>query len=94
MLKKCGKFMAGWRDSNGKRHRAAFPTEAEARAHQAASNPQKQPVPSRERLRSTSKRTRRTRTPLRHSGPSSKNTAAKRRARSRRRTSKPSLRTG
>jgi len=35
MLKRCGKFMADWRDANGRRHRAAFPTEAEALAHQA-----------------------------------------------------------
>jgi hypothetical protein len=34
MLEKCGKFMADWRDSNGVRHRAAFPTKAEAVAHQ------------------------------------------------------------
>jgi len=35
MLKKFGKFYADWRDANGRRHRAAFPTEAEALAHQA-----------------------------------------------------------
>jgi integrase len=34
MQKKCGKWMADWRDSNGVRHRAAFPTRAEAVAHQ------------------------------------------------------------
>ena len=34
MLKKCGKYMADWRDSKGVRHRAAFPTAAEAEAHQ------------------------------------------------------------
>ncbi len=34
MLKKSGKFYADWRDANGRRHRAAFPTEAEALAHQ------------------------------------------------------------
>jgi hypothetical protein len=76
MLKKSGKFMADWRDSNGKRHRAAFPTKAEALAHQqrmrATRNPKKQPGLSRERLLSTSKRTPKTRTRQRHSGPSSK----------------------
>jgi phosphoribosylaminoimidazole carboxylase PurE protein len=35
MLKKSGKYYADWRDANGRRHRAAFPTEAEALAHQA-----------------------------------------------------------
>lgn len=35
MLKKSGKYYADWRDTNGRRHRAAFPTEAEALAHQA-----------------------------------------------------------
>ena len=35
MQQRCGKFMADWRDSQGRRRRAAFPTEAEALAHQA-----------------------------------------------------------
>jgi hypothetical protein len=43
MQKKCGKWMADWRDTNGVRHRAAFPTKAEAQAHQqrmkSAANP-------------------------------------------------------
>ena len=30
MLKKCGKFMADWRDATGRRHRAAFPTKKQA----------------------------------------------------------------
>lgn len=33
MQKRCGKFMADWRDAKGIRHRKAFPTAAEAIAH-------------------------------------------------------------
>jgi len=35
MQQKSGKYYADWRDSNGRRRRAAFPTETEALAHQA-----------------------------------------------------------
>ncbi len=34
MLTKHGKFYADWRDTQGKRHRAAFPTRREAEEHQ------------------------------------------------------------
>ncbi len=33
MLKKCGKFMADWRDASGTRHRKAFDTLKEAIDH-------------------------------------------------------------
>lgn len=62
MLSKHGKFYADWYDSQGRRHRAAFPTRREAEQHQARmrgaiANPKQLPVgPSRERQRSTSKR--------------------------------------
>jgi hypothetical protein len=32
---KAGSFYADWRDSQGRRHRAAFPTRKEALAHQS-----------------------------------------------------------
>jgi len=34
--KKSNKYFADWRDSNGQRHRKAFPTAKEARAFQKA----------------------------------------------------------
>jgi hypothetical protein len=33
MQQKCGKFMADWRDAEGRRHRKAFDTAADATAH-------------------------------------------------------------
>jgi hypothetical protein len=32
MIKKSGSYYADWRDSTGRRHRAAFPTAAEAQS--------------------------------------------------------------
>jgi len=79
MLKKCGKFMADWRDANGTRHRKAFDTQREAIDHadkmRAATHPGAPTLPNqsaqrprlRKPLRSTPPRNRKTRTPKRRS---------------------------
>jgi len=79
MLKKHGSFFADWRDTNGVRHRRAFPTAQEAREFQTAmrlrregrearpkTSPQLQPSPT--RLRSGWQRKPATRIRPRRSG--------------------------
>lgn len=91
MQQKCGKWMADWRDSKGKRHRAAFPTQAEALAHQShmrdAVNPKQRQAQSRGPRRISSKRTATIRTRSRRSRPSPPPSAAKTPRTSRKKTS-------
>lgn len=88
MQHKYGKFYADWRDSTGRRHRAAFATKAEAIKHQTgmreAARPSPPLAPSRTQRRSSSKRTRTTQTPKRHSQPRHRSSAKSKRAASRR----------
>lgn len=78
MLKKCGKFLADWRDANGTRHRKAFDTLKEAIDHtekmHAHAHPEglvpnrsAQRPPLRKPLPSGQPRKRTTRTPKRRS---------------------------
>jgi hypothetical protein len=82
MMKKGGKYYADWRDSQGIRHRAAFPTEAEAVAHQkimrAIRNPKGRQAALRGPSLITSKRTKRTPTQRQRSSSSSQKSKAKR----------------
>jgi hypothetical protein len=98
MQKKCGKFMADWRDSLGKRHRAAFPTAEEAKDHQHRmrdlANPKPRRAPSRGPRRSSSKRKSTTPTRKPRSGSSSKRTGKKADTNSRRRKSKRPAKAG
>ncbi len=76
MQKKCGKFLADWRDAAGVRHRKAFDTlkaasdyseEMRALAQPQRPNRSAQRQPLRKPLRSGSVRSRKTRTPARRS---------------------------
>ncbi len=77
MQRKCGKYLADWRDATGIRHRKAFPTEREAldflaqiRAQgDASKNASAQRHPSRKPLRSGRARSLTTRTRGRHLHP-------------------------
>jgi len=78
MQKKCGKFLADWRDASGVRHRKAFDTMKEAtayaqqmrlQAHPESPNPSARRPPSRKLPVSGRARKLKTRTPKRRSRP-------------------------
>ena len=100
MQVKHGKFYADWYDSQGRRHRAAFPSRREAEEHQnrmraAIRNPQQLPVGRlRERQRTSSKRKGTTATSPHRSARSSRRSATKTRANSRPRKSSRSSTSG
>jgi len=84
MQKKCGKFLADWRDATGTRRRKAFETAREAKEHQAKmrlqaqlTNPKQRRAPSRGPLSNTSKPTSKIPTRVPRSRPSSPNSVAK-----------------
>jgi hypothetical protein len=67
MFKRCGSYLADWRDATGKRFRKAFPTARQAKAFEKKrkqqaraaipTNPTRPSTPSRRRGRSAQSRT-------------------------------------